>query len=88
MSELSCQKSSALKLSKQAQGTLLKVIEMIKSGVYCPETIQQIDSVIGLLKSAKRDLLAGHLDSCLIDRLNKDKNQTVKELIKIYHLSV
>lgn len=87
MNELSCQKTSSLKLTKQAQGTLLKVIQMIEDGSYCPETIQQIDSVIGLLKSAKRDLLSGHLDSCLVERLNKDKESTIKELVKIYNLS-
>ena len=87
MDQLSCHKSSSLTLAKQAQGTLLKVLEMIENDVYCPETIQQIESVIGLLKSAKRDLLSGHLDSCLVDRLNKDKDQTIKELVKIYNLS-
>ena len=87
MDQLSCHKVSSLKLAKQAQGTLLKVIEMIENDTYCPETIQQIESVIGLLKSAKRDLLSGHLDSCLVDRLNKDKDQTIKELVKIYNLS-
>ncbi|EKD23193.1 MAG: hypothetical protein ACD_83C00006G0001 [uncultured bacterium] len=87
MDQLSCHKSSSLKLSKQAQGTLLKVIEMIENDTYCPETIQQIESVIGLLKSAKRDLLSGHLDSCLVDRLSKNKDQTIKELVKIYNLT-
>lgn len=87
MDQLSSHKSSSLKLAKQAQGTLLKVIEMIENDAYCPETIQQIDSIIGLLKSAKRELLSGHLDLCLVDRLQKDKKNTIKELIKIYHLS-
>ena len=54
-------KNKSLKFSKQALGTLNKVVEMIQEDRYCPEVIQQVDSVIGLLKAAKRELLAGHL---------------------------
>ena len=79
--------TKALKLSKQALGTLSKVISMVESNQYCPEIIQQIDSVIGLLRSSKKELLAGHLDHCLIKRLTEDKDKTVKELLKIYNLS-
>lgn len=77
----------ALKLSKQASETLNKVIYMVESNEYCPEIIQQIDSIIGLLRSSKKELLTGHLDSCLIKRLNENKDKTVKELLKIYNLS-
>ena len=76
-----------LKLSKQASGTLNKVITMVETNEYCPEIIQQIDSVIGLLKSSKKELLAGHLDSCLVKRLAEDRENTIKELLKIYNLS-
>lgn len=79
--------TKALKLSKQALGTLSKVITMIEDNEYCPETIQQIDSVIGLLKSSKKELLAGHLDHCLVKKLATDKEKTIKELLKIYNLS-
>ena len=79
--------TKALKLSKQASGTLTKVISMVESNEYCPEIIQQIDSVIGLLRSSKKELLAGHLSHCLIKRLTEDKEKTVAELLKIYNLS-
>ena len=79
--------SKALKLNKQASGTLTKVISMIETNEYCPEIIQQIDSVIGLLKSSKKELLAGHLDHCLIRRLSEDKEKTITELLKIYKLA-
>ncbi|MEP7129107.1 MAG: metal-sensitive transcriptional regulator [Chitinophagales bacterium] len=84
---LAQQKTISLKLAKQARGTLEKVILMIEEDNYCPEIIQQADSVIGLLKSVKRELLAGHLDTCTLDRLKKDKAGTIKELLKIYNLS-
>jgi DNA-binding FrmR family transcriptional regulator len=60
---------------------------MIESGTYCPEIIQQADSVIGLLKSTKRELLAGHLDTCTAKNLRENKTKAIEELLKIYNLS-
>ena len=84
---LSDKKIKALKCTKQAQGTLAKVILMIEEGKYCPEVIQQIDSVVGLLKTTKRELLAGHLDTCVAHQMAQDKNKAIDELLKIYNLS-
>lgn len=87
MPETSMKKQKALKLAKQAKGTLTKVIEMMESNEYCPNIIQQVDSVGGFLKSVKRELLAGHLDSCAMKKMLENKDQAIKELLKIYNLS-
>lgn len=76
-----------LKLAKQARGTLEAVISMIENDIYCPEIIQQADSAIGLLKTVKRELLVGHLNTCTVEQLKKDKNKAIQELLKIYNLS-
>ena len=81
------QKAKALKLARQAQGTLEKVIKMIEADAYCPEVIQQADSVAGLLRSVKRELLAGHLDTCAVAKLKANKQEAIDELMKIYKLS-
>lgn len=86
-SKLSTKKTKSLKLAKQARGTLEKVIKMIAEDKYCPEIIQQADSAIGLLKTVKRDLLAGHLDTCAFERMKENKDSAIKELLKIYNLS-
>jgi DNA-binding FrmR family transcriptional regulator len=80
-------KSKAEKYIKQTQGTITKIVEMIEENKYCPEIIQQVDSVIGLLKTAKRELLAGHIDTCVAYQLREDKKKTIEELMKIYNLS-
>jgi len=87
MKNISHKKLKALKLLKQAQGTLAKVLQMLEQDEYCPNIIQQVDSVCGLLKSTKRELLAGHLDMCALKKLNENKEQAIKELLKIYNLS-
>ena len=85
--ELSLKKTKSLTLARQARGTLDKVIAMIESNAYCPEIIQQADSVSGLLKSVKKELLTGHLNTCAVHQLKENKDQAIKELLKIYNLS-
>ncbi len=80
-------KTKTLKLARQASGTLSKVTSMIEEDIYCPEIIQQVDSTIGLLRSARKELLEGHLDTCVLKQLRDNKSEAVKELLKIYDIS-
>jgi DNA-binding FrmR family transcriptional regulator len=84
---LAPKKIRALKLAKQARGTIEAVVAMIERDAYCPEIIQQADSAIGLLKSVKRELLAGHLDTCVMHKMLEDKPGAINELLKIYNLT-
>lgn len=76
----------ARKVINMAIGSTAKIAQMVDEGRYCPEVIQQIDSVIGLLHSARTELLKGHLESCLVERLKTDKEGSIKELLKIYNM--
>jgi len=84
---LSSQKQKALKTSRQAAGTLARVSTMIESDSYCPLVIQQLDSVLGLLTTVRRELLVGHLNTCLEEQLHQDKQKAIDELVKIFNLS-
>ena len=79
-------KTKALKLSKQAQGMLAKVIAMIEQEEDCPAIIQQIDSVNGFLHSAKQTLLAEYLEATVIKEVPGIKRKTITELLKLYRL--
>jgi len=76
----------AKKVINMAVGSIQKIPKMVEVKQYCPEIIQQIDSVIGLLKSARTELLRGHLNSCLTERIKNNKEDVVKELLKIYNM--
>lgn len=89
MTNLPIYKQRAKKLSKQAQGTLNKVLEMIEENESCPDVIQQIDSVHGMLSKAREELVAGLLDNCLEQELHKNNNskeEMLKKLLKVYRL--
>lgn len=87
MHSLTTNKKKALKTARQALGILQKVEDMVEADAYCPEVIQQVDAVTGLLTSMKKELLIGHLQHCLDHRLKNDRSQTVRELMRIYDLS-
>ena len=78
--------TKARKVINMAVGSLSKIPTMVDEKTYCPSIIQQLDSVIGLLHSARKELLKGHLESCLTERLKTDKEGAVKELLKIYNM--
>lgn len=76
----------AKKIINMAVGSIARIPGMVDEGRYCPEIIQQIDSIVGLLHSARKELLKGHLESCLVERLKTDKEGSIKELLKIYNM--
>lgn len=80
-------KQKAALATKKSYGVVAKVGELIDADEYCPNIIQQIDAAIGLLNSAKKTLLIGHLNHCLEDKLKENKQQAIKELIKIFDLN-
>lgn len=71
---------------KKSQGTITKILKMIDEDRYCPEIIQQIEAAMGLLQSARKTLLLGHLDHCLEDKLKEDRTKAISELIRIFDL--
>lgn len=78
--------TKAQKVINMALGSISKIPGMVEEKRYCPEIIQQIDSVIGLLKRSRTELLRGHLDSCLSEQLKNNKAGAVNELLKVYNM--
>ena len=78
--------AKARKVINMAIGSVTKIPAMVNDGRYCPDVIQQIDTVIGLLHRARKELLKEHLESCLAERLKNDKEGSINELLKIYNM--
>lgn len=70
--------------AKKAHGTLNRVIQMLDTNGGYKETIQQIDSVIGLLQSTRKQMVEEQLEDCLS---NGDKLQQIQQLRDLYRLS-
>ena len=75
---------------KKAKSHLENVIQMTEAKKYCIDILQQNLAVIGLLKSANKELLNRHLNSCFktaaLSSNEKKKRKMVEEILKINKL--
>ncbi len=83
-------KKKALINFKKAQSLILKIINMINSGEYCIDIMQQNLAVIGLLRSAHEMLMENHLNSCfknaIASKNEKKKQEMTEEILKVTKL--
>lgn len=84
--------NQSLSALKKAQSLLAKIIQMKEEGRYCVDIMQQNLAVIGLLKSANQELLAGHLKSCFTAVMNSSntakQKQMIEEILQLNKLSL
>jgi DNA-binding FrmR family transcriptional regulator len=67
---------------KKAQSLVAKIINMIESGEYCINVMQQNLAVIGLLKSAHQMLMENHLNSCFKAAMQTASEQKKQAMIQ------
>jgi len=76
---------------KKAKTSLERVMQMIESGEYCMDIIQQNLAVIGLLKSVNMQLLREHTAHCVTyEKLSTDKerfDEKISELLQLLEFS-
>lgn len=77
---------------RKAESSIRKIIEMLEGGEYCIDVMQQNLAVIGLLRSAHRQLMEQHLHTCFksaMESKNTDKRKKVaEEILKVTQMSV
>ncbi|MGH8905526.1 MAG: metal-sensitive transcriptional regulator [Egibacteraceae bacterium] len=62
---------------KTARGHLNGVIAMVESGAYCPDVMKQLSAVQGLLESASRVVLRGHLETCVATAMREGRTEAI-----------
>jgi len=84
------QKEKTLVNFKKAQGSIVKIIEMVEANHYCIDVMQQNLAVIGLLKSAHQMLMENHLNTCFKMAMGSKspahKQKMVEEILKVTKL--
>lgn len=84
------QKKKALVSLKKANSLTNKIIEMIESGDYCIDIMQQNLAAIGLLRSAHESLMENHLNGCFKSAMQttnaKKQQQMTQEILKVTKL--
>jgi DNA-binding FrmR family transcriptional regulator len=84
------QNKKALIAVKKANSLTSKIIEMIESGDYCIDIMQQNLAAIGLLRSAHESLMENHLNGCFKSAMQttntKKQQQMTEEILKVTKL--
>jgi len=76
------EKQQILVAFKKAKSLTEKIINMTEDGRYCVDIMQQNLAVIGLLKSAHQQLMANHLNSCVVNALSSKNENTKKKIVE------
>jgi CsoR family transcriptional regulator, copper-sensing transcriptional repressor len=70
---------------KIAKGQLETVLKMTEDGKYCIDIINQSRAVQHALKETDYLLLENHLQTCVVDLVNKGKaKQSVDEIMRLF----
>lgn len=70
---------------KIALGHLQRVLQMVESGDYCIDVINQSRAVQSALKEVDSLLLENHLRTCVIDHIEHGKADTaVEEVMRVF----
>lgn len=80
-------KKKILKLLKTAKGQINGIIQMVEDDRYCIDIVNQIMASKAVLKRATKDILKGHLSSCVADSFSKngkDKSIKIEEIVKVF----
>ncbi len=76
---------------RKAKSLLEKIERMLEEDAYCIDVMQQNLAVMGLLRSAHRELMAGHLSSCFKQAMEtgseKKKQAMIAEILQVTHLA-
>lgn len=70
---------------KIAKGQIDTVLKMAEEGKYCIDVINQSRAVQNALKETDYLLLENHLQTCVVDLVNKGKaKQSVEEIMRLF----
>jgi DNA-binding FrmR family transcriptional regulator len=88
---MTLQRDRAVVALKKAESLLKRIVRMAEQNAYCIDIMQQNLAVIGLLRSAHRSFMEGHLDSCVLRALESNnptkKRKMIEEILTVSKLA-
>ncbi len=76
-------KTKINRLLKTARGQIDGLLKMVEEDRYCIDISVQLFAVQAVLRSANREVLHAHLETCVADVLSGEGRQTLKEITDI-----
>ena len=76
----------SISFCRQVFGMIRTIVEKVEKNESVPDTLEQIESAIGLLKTTKKELLKGYIQTDLNKKWESERYIAVQELLRMYTL--
>ena len=63
------------------EGQVRGIRKMVESDSYCTDILVQVSAISAALNAFNRELLSGHIRSCVAQDIREGKEETVEELV-------
>lgn len=63
------------------EGQVRGIRKMVESDSYCTDILVQVSAISAALNAFNRELLSGHIRSCVAQDIREGKDETVEELV-------
>lgn len=63
------------------EGQVRGIRKMVESDSYCTDILVQVSAISAALNAFNRELLSGHIRSCVAQDIRDGKDETVEELV-------
>ncbi len=75
------EKKALIKRLNRIEGQIRGIRSMVESDRYCADIITQVAAAGAALDSFNRELLSGHINSCVVNDIKDEKEGAVDELL-------
>lgn len=75
------EKKELLNRLSRIEGQVRGVKNMVEKDSYCVDILNQVSAINAALNSFNKELLAGHIKSCVVNDIKDGKEEVIDELV-------
>lgn len=75
------EKTELMNRLKRIEGQVRGLEGMLEKDAYCTDILMQVSAVTSALNSFNRQLLAGHIRTCVADNIRNGNDEVIDELV-------
>lgn len=68
---------------RRIEGQVRGIEKMVEEDQYCPNIVVQISAVSSALNSFAKELMTTHIQTCVVEDLQKGNEESIQELVKM-----
>ncbi|MBW9212954.1 MULTISPECIES: metal-sensing transcriptional repressor [Terrabacteria group] len=65
------------------EGQIRGIEKMVDEDQYCPNIVMQVSAVSSALNSFSKELMASHIQTCVVEDLREGNEESIQELVKM-----